>query len=94
MPEDDRLLRIEQKVDKLSDAVISIARAEEKLIQLGTLTDVLFKKLEDMNARMMQMESYIGETKSFVNSVNKVMWIFASGLITTAAGILAYTLWG
>ena len=30
MSEDDRLLRIEQKVDKLSDAVISIARAEEK----------------------------------------------------------------
>ena len=45
----DRLTRIEEKVDKLSDAIISIARAEEKLIQLGTLTDVLFKKIEDMN---------------------------------------------
>ena len=31
---DDRLLRIEQKVDKLADAIISIARAEEKLIHL------------------------------------------------------------
>ena len=31
---EDRLTRIEEKVDKLSDAIISIARAEEKLIQL------------------------------------------------------------
>ena len=53
---EDRLTRIEEKVDKLSDAIISIARAEEKLIQLGTLTDVLFKKIEDMNTRMMEME--------------------------------------
>jgi len=54
--QDDRLSRIEEKVDKLSDAVVSIARAEEKLIQLGTLTDVLFKKIDDMNSRMVEIE--------------------------------------
>ena len=49
---EDRLTRIEEKVDKLSDAIISIARAEEKIIQLGTLTDVLFKKVEGMNDKV------------------------------------------
>ena len=94
MPEDDRLLRIEQKVDKLSDAVISIARAEEKLIQLGTLTDVLFKKIEDMNNRMIEMEKTTAETRAFVNGFNKLTWVFVSGLLTAAAGILAYNFWG
>lgn len=94
MPEDDRLLRIEQKVDKLSDAVISIARAEEKLIQLGTLTDVLFKKIEDMNNRMIEMEKTTAETRAFINGFNKLTWVFVSGLLTAAAGILAYNFWG
>ena len=94
MPEDDRLLRIEQKVDKLSDAVISIARAEEKLIQLGTLTDVLFKKIEDMNNRMIEMEKITAETIAFVNGFNKLTWVFVSGLLTAATGILVYNFWG
>jgi hypothetical protein len=94
MPEDDRLLRIEQKVDKLSDAVISIARAEEKLIQLGTLTDVLFKKIEDMNNRMIEMEKITAETRAFVNGFNKLTWVFVSGLLTAATGILVYNFWG
>lgn len=91
---EDRLSRMEGKIDKLSDAVISIARAEEKLIQLGTLTDVLFKKIDDMNTRMMEMERTVGETKAFMNTFNKVSWVFISGLLTAIAGIVAYNLWG
>lgn len=90
----DRLTRIEEKVDKLSDAIISIARAEEKLIQLGTLTDVLFKKIEDMNSRMMDMEKSVAETKAFMSGFNKVTWVFISGLLTALAAAVVYKLWG
>ena len=92
--QEDRLSRIEEKVDKLSEAVISIARAEEKLIQLGTLTDVLFKKIEDMNSRMMDMERSVAETKAFMNGFNKITWVFVSGLLTAAAAVIVYKLWG
>jgi len=91
---EDRLTRIEEKVDKLSDAIISIARAEEKLIQLGTLTDVLFKKIEDMNSRMMDMEKSVAETKAFMNGFNKITWVFISGLLTALAAAVVYRLWG
>jgi len=91
---EDRLTRIEEKVDKLSDAIISIARAEEKLIQLGTLTDVLFKKIEDMNSRMMEMERSVAETKAFMNGFNKITWVFVSGLLTAIAAAVVYKLWG
>ena len=90
----DRLTRIEEKVDKLSDAIISIARAEEKLIQLGTRTDVLFKKIEDMNNRMMEMEKSVAETRAFMNGFNKITWIFISGLLTAVAAAVVYKLWG
>ena len=92
--QEDRLSRIEEKVDKLSEAVISIARAEEKLIQLGTLTDVLFKKIEDMNSRMMDMERSVAETKAFMNGFNKITWVFVSGLLTAVAAAIVYKLWG
>ena len=92
--QEDRLIRLEEKIDKLSEAVVSIARAEEKLIQLGTLTDVLFKKIEDMNSRMIEMEKTTAETKAFMTSFNKVTWVFVSGLITALAGIVAYNMWG
>ena len=91
---EERLTRIEEKVDKLSDAIISIARAEEKLIQLGTLTDVLFKKIEDMNTRMMEMEKSVAETRAFMNGFNKITWIFISGLLTAMAAAVVYKLWG
>jgi hypothetical protein len=92
--QEDRLTRMEEKIDKLSEAVISIARAEEKLIQLGTLTDVLFKKIDDMNIRMVEMEKTTAETKAFINGFNKLSWVFVSGLLTALAGIIAYNLWG
>ena len=95
MPEnEDRLTRMEEKIDKLSDAVISIARAEEKLIQLGTLTDVLFKKIDDMGERMIEMEKTSAETKAFMDGFNRMTWIFVSGLLTALAGIVVYNLWG
>jgi len=92
--QEDRLSRMEEKIDKLSDAVVSIARAEEKLIQLGTLTDVLFKKIDDMNSRMVELEKTTAETKAFVSGVTKLSWVFVTGLLTGLAGIVAYNLWG
>tara|TARA_Y100000356_G_C11041830_1_gene173994 strand:+ start:258 stop:545 length:288 start_codon:yes stop_codon:yes gene_type:complete len=92
--QEDRLSRMEEKIDKLSDAVVSIARAEEKLIQLGTLTDVLFKKIDDMNTRMVELEKTTAETKAFINGFTKLSWVFISGLLTAVAGIIAYNMWG
>jgi vacuolar-type H+-ATPase subunit E/Vma4 len=95
MPEnEDRLTRMEEKIDKLSDAIISIARAEEKLIQLGTLTDVLFKKIDEMGERLIELEKTTAETKAFMNGFNRMTWVFVSGLLTALAATVAYKLWG
>ena len=92
--QEDRLSRIEEKVDKLSEAIIAIARAEEKLIQLRTLTDVLFKKVEDMNTRMMEMERTVAETKAFTSGFNKIAWVIVSGLLTALTALVVYKFWG
>ena len=42
---DDRLSRIEEKIDKLSDAMISLARAEEKLLSIETSNQNQYKRI-------------------------------------------------
>jgi len=92
--QEDRLTRIEQKLDKLSDAIVAIARAEEKLIQLTTITDVLFKKLADVENRLRDVEGNVSSTQSFISGASKIFWMFFSGLLTALAGIVAYNIWG
>jgi len=43
---------------------------------------------------MIEMEKTTAETRAFVNGFNKLTWVFVSGLLTAAAGILAYNFWG
>ena len=53
---DDRLDRIEGKVDKLADAVVEMARMEERLVIVYKLIDnveALLKKIDD---RLVEME--------------------------------------
>ena len=41
----ERLNRIESKIDKLAEAIISLARAEEKLVQLENDKKFLMEKM-------------------------------------------------
>lgn len=47
--EEQRLARIEQKLDKLSEAVISLARMEERII-------ILFNRMDTYDARQLNVE--------------------------------------
>ena len=47
--EEQRLARIEQKLDKLSEAVISLARVEERII-------ILFNRMDTYDARQLNVE--------------------------------------
>ena len=52
--DDPRLARIEDKLDKLSDAVVSIVRVEERMV-------TLFKKMEAMDERQNVMDARLVE---------------------------------
>ena len=54
----------------------------------------MFKKIDDMNDRIIDMEKTTAETKAFMNTFNKLSWVFISGLLTALGGIMAYNMWG
>jgi uncharacterized coiled-coil protein SlyX len=82
-----RLDRIEGKIDKLSDVVVLLARAEERLITLEYNKTEVSKTLDDLDARVDELESIVDLNQRTVNSVHKVMWLGATAM---AAGLLTY----
>ena len=51
---EDRLNRMEDKIDKLSEAVLAIARMEERML-------TVFKRLENVDGSIKKMDDHIDE---------------------------------
>jgi chlorite dismutase len=86
---DDRLVRIEQKVDKLSEALVSMARAEEKLIGLKEDHDRAFERLNRFSAKLDEIEKKVDDNVRTVQTINKLFWI----AIVAISGSIAAQLW-
>ena len=51
---DERLCRMETKLDKLSEAIVEMARMEERLL-------TIFKRLEHMDSAFKKYDARVGE---------------------------------
>ena len=86
---DDRLVRIEQKVDKLSEALVSMARAEEKLIGLKEDHDRAFERLNRFSAKLDEIEKKVDDNARTVQTINKLFWV----AVVAISGSIAAQLW-
>ena len=75
--EDLRLSRIESKLDKLADAVVSLARMEERML-------TLFKRIENYEERQQKIEERVTEIEkedagkdSVFSVINRSIWLIA-----------------
>jgi len=72
-----RLDRIEVKIDKLSDAMISLARAEEKLIAIEQNNHSNFERLNRFSAKLDDIEKKVDDNARTVQIINRLFWIVA-----------------
>jgi tetrahydromethanopterin S-methyltransferase subunit G len=72
-----RLDRIEVKIDKLSDAMISLARAEEKLIAIEQNNHANFERLNRFSAKLDDIEKKVDDNAHTVQIINRLFWIVA-----------------
>lgn len=84
MSEEQRLDRIEQKLDKLADAVVSLARMEERML-------TLFKRMDGHETRISKNEEAVDELKGKVGVngqalrfAERVFWIVVAAGVTYA----------
>ena len=83
---ENRLGRIEAKIDKLAEAIISLARADEKLIQLEEDKKFLMGKMIKLEERMEKTERVLSENSTTISAINRIFWIALSGTIATLIG--------
>ena len=86
---EDRLTRIEQKVDKLGEAMISMARAEEKITGLKNDYDKMYERMNKLSAKLDDIQYKVDENARTVSLVNKLFWV----VIVAAVGSISAQLW-
>jgi SMC interacting uncharacterized protein involved in chromosome segregation len=86
-----RLDRIEQKIDKLAETVISLARAEEKLIALEEDRSVIHKQLERQTETISKLEKRVSENEVTIRVINRIFWIMTTAIVTGAVGTYIFT---
>jgi vacuolar-type H+-ATPase subunit E/Vma4 len=86
LKEDKRLDRIEEKIDRLSETVISLARAEEKLVMLEDDRKTINERLNKHSDRIDGVEGKVDETAVTITILNRLFWI----VLTAVVGAMTY----
>ena len=84
-----RLDRIETKLDQLADAMVAMARAEEKLAGLKEDHDRTFERMNRLSQKLDAIELQVTENAQTVAIINKLFWV----AIVSVAGSIAAQLW-
>ena len=84
-----RLDKIEEKIDRLTDAMVSIARAEEKLAQMETKQSAHYDRMNRFSQKLDDIEVQVRDNASTVNLINKLFWV----AIVAVSGAVAAQIW-
>ena len=76
-----RLDNIEKKIDKLSDAMISLARTEEKMLAMEQNNRNHFERMNRFSEKLDIIERRVTENAHTVDIINKIAWVATATLI-------------
>jgi len=77
----DRLNRIENKIDQLSNAMISIARAEEKLANIDKIMINYHERANRQSEKIDELSNQVEENTTTVSMLTKVIWIIGASVV-------------
>jgi ribosome-binding ATPase YchF (GTP1/OBG family) len=83
-----RLDRIESKIDSMSEAIIALARAEEKIVTLTEFGKQQGEQILTLINRVDRLEELVRANASTVNVINKIFWVVIAAAATGITGML------
>lgn len=86
---DTRLDRIESKLDKLADAMISLARAEEKIEAMSEEHEKQYERINRLSVKIDEIERIVLDNQRTVNLISKLFWV----VVVAATGAIATNIW-
>tara|TARA_B100000497_G_C7668479_1_gene403217 strand:- start:945 stop:1226 length:282 start_codon:yes stop_codon:yes gene_type:complete len=87
--QNERFDRIESKIDKLTDAVILMAKMEAKIDNYEKYRDESWARMNRFSEKLDQIEKKVDDNHRTVSTINKLFWV----VIIAAAGAVATNLW-
>lgn len=84
-----RLDRIEEKLDNLTDAMISLARAEEKIVTIKEAQDNGWERMNHFSKKLDSIEDQVRDNANTVSVINKLFWV----AVVAIAGSIAAQMW-
>jgi chromosome segregation ATPase len=86
---DARLDRIETKLDQLAEAMIAMARAEEKIASIKQAQDNGWDRMNHFSKKLDSIEEQVRDNAHTVSIINKLFWI----AMIAVAGAYAAQVW-
>ena len=86
---ESRLDRIETKIDKLADAMISLARAEEKIIALQDDHENMRERLNKLSVKLDEIQKTVDYNTRTVRIINKIVY----AAVVAAIGAYVAHMW-
>jgi len=83
---DQRLERIEEKLDKLSDTVSDLARIEERMLSVFKRLDRHEKRLDDQEDDLRTLSNNVIINSKTTTSIERLFWV----IITATASVVVY----
>jgi len=90
--EKTRLDRIEEKIDKMADAIVALARAEEKISNLDETTRIILKRMVAQEERLRHVEQQQADAEGTLKTIKSIAWTFVSAIITALGGAILWML--
>ena len=88
----DRLDRMEEKIDKLSDAMITLARTEQKLVAIEAEKTVLNDRMNKHSDKLTALQNSVNDlniklaqNEKFASGIQKFFWLLVTAGLTAAA---------
>jgi len=85
-----RLVKIEDKLDKLSESVVAIARIEERVITVLKHIDRFFIRLDRLEERVDVVEIETASQKKALSFTERFFWIIITTGVGTGVGVVVH----
>ena len=85
-PTNKRLDRIEEKLDKMGDVLISLARFEEKMDAYNEYRERSWERMNKFSEKLDTIEKCTMDNSRTVQTINKLFWV---AIIAIAGSIAA-----
>tara|TARA_Y100001958_G_C20712498_1_gene213501 strand:- start:137 stop:460 length:324 start_codon:yes stop_codon:yes gene_type:complete len=77
-----RLDRIEEKLDQMGEAIVMLARAEEKIATLTSFSKQQSEQIQNLINRLDRVDNMVSSNSNTVALINKVFWLIIVGLVS------------